>query len=273
MKYRMLIGFPLLLSGAFLVVDILLFGDQTNIVYRRFQIEIVKLFWVVGAFLAAGKYQKGDYLRRAWGYLFVFMMMLILRDMLYVLGQVGMPIFEDAEMNIVSGIMVVSANFLGVMGMFMLARTWKVADLNIPVSKKAQILTTVCATALALAIVGPAIVKGMQGLLQGNLNTLVGLASSLGDIAILILIAPLLLTALALRGGFLFWPWVFMTISTFGWLFYDATNFIFSSYYTSQLTRSGVLITEFFRATACLYGFSAAISQCIIVDTIREKLT
>ena len=50
------------------------------------------------------------------------------------------------------------------------------------------------------------------------------IASDLGDTIVLALVAPVLHTALAMRGGVLRWPWGLLTLSGLAWLAYDTSS-------------------------------------------------
>src|SRR5262249_59047068 len=75
---------------------------------------------------------------------------------------------------------------------------------------------------LVAAAAGPAVLRSAGPLLQGDLSRAAGVFSALGDMVSLWLIAPLLLTALALRGGLFGWPFALLTTSYVAWLGYDA---------------------------------------------------
>jgi hypothetical protein len=80
----------------------------------------------------------------------------------------------------------------------------------------------------------------------------------------LCLIAPLLLTALALRGGLIGWPWALLTTSYVAWLLYDAVLVYGPSLGADPATVR--LASEVCRALGCTYGFSAGLAQRAVVD-------
>ncbi len=61
-------------------------------------------------------------------------------------------------------------------------------------------------------------------LLGGDPSALAAIASDLGDILTLALVAPVMHTALAMRGGLLLWPWGLLTLSNVAWIAYDASS-------------------------------------------------
>jgi hypothetical protein len=94
-----------------------------------------------------------------------------------------------------------------------------------------------------------------------------GVFSALGDMVSLWLIAPLLLTALALRGGLFGWPFALLTASYVAWLGYDALGVVGAEL---GLGPAGArTASELFRALGCLYGLSAGLAQRAVVRELR----
>jgi hypothetical protein len=88
-------------------------------------------------------------------------------------------------------------------------------------------------------------------------------SSAILDAASISLIAPVMLTALALRGSDIAWPWALLTASSFGWLCYDA---VFSI--SSVLHANGDpfrALGESFHALACVGAGAAGIAQRLVV--------
>src|SRR5262249_44582275 len=95
-----------------------------------------------------------------------------------------------------------------------------------------------------------------------------GLFSALGDMVSLWLIAPLLLTALALRGGLFGWPFALLTASYGAWLGYDALGVGGGDLGLSPHATPAA--AEPFRAPGCLYGLSAGLAQREVVAKVRR---
>lgn len=269
MKLRWLAIMPLLVAMVVVVLDLILASSPAYPIFKRAQLEAVRLACIIGMLAAALKFRRGEYLRKAWMLLSINMMVFLLRDVLFIVQELGIDLFgNENNYNIFSGIMVVIGNVFGVIGMFVLARAWKVADLELPGPKWGQQALFVIAVLLSFIIVGPTAYKHLFLLLEGSTRSMIGLGSSLGDIISLCLIAPLLLTALALRGGLLVWPWLLITASSISWLFYDATAFLEAS--TTSIPK--LIVYEAFRTLACMFGFAAALAQRFVVDKIRKDL-
>ena len=132
----------------------------------------------------------------------------------------------------------------------------------------AQWLTVGLVGLLAAVFAGPAVLRNAGPLMAGDLSRAAGVFSALGDMVSLWLIAPLLLTALALRGGMFGWPFALLTASYVAWLGYDALAVVGPGLgLDAHAARTGA---ELFRALGCLYGFSAGLAQRAVVSGLRR---
>lgn len=257
---RWLLVLPLLGVLACVLIERLLAGEAGHATWLRVQIELAKGLSLTGSLVAAFTFGRGEYLRRAWLFTGGCMAVLLLRD--------ATLVFDDSpNLALVRGVMVVVANLSAVIGTWMLARAWKVAGIDLPGGRTAQLSVLGLAVALALALGLPGVIENAGKLVGGDPEALVWLGSGLGDIACLILIAPVLLTALALRGGRLGWPWSLLTASMFAWLLYDAA--------LQWLPLLGAdpgaakTTSEVFRCLAGLLGLAAGLAQHRVVADMR----
>jgi hypothetical protein len=104
------------------------------------------------------------------------------------------------------GVLTSVANIGGIFSMLMLARTGHLAGIDIVISPHLRRVAWLVAAIIAGAASGSGMVRAVGRLVNGNLAAIVSIASRTGDIFGFVLIAPLLLTALALRQGLLVWP-------------------------------------------------------------------
>jgi hypothetical protein len=79
---------------------------------------------------------------------------------------------------------------------------------------------------LAIAVAAVPVWRDIHMIMNGQGIRIGGLASSLGDIAAITLIGPVLVTAIAMRGGLLVWPWTILTTSCVAWLCFDAVQLV-----------------------------------------------
>ena len=98
-----------------------------------------------------------------------------------------------------------------------------------------------------------------RALVAGDVSAVVPLSSDVADALVIVLLAPLARTALALRGGVLLWPWAFLTANGLLWLVFDATYGGLSVAHVDA-ARAHVLL-ESLRTLATLYGFAAGFAQ------------
>jgi hypothetical protein len=261
LKLRLLAVFPFLAAGGVVVLWQATNGGRMPM---RIEVETVKLLGLLGCWSAAFAFDRGEYMRRAWlaeGACYFF---LVVRDV--TLGAwtpwapgprlLGVPteVYESA--------LVLVANINAVVGSLMLARAWSVAGLGDADDRGRRRMLTLVAAVIAIVVVGTNMLTDLRSLRGGNLEAGVMIASDVGDVIGMALIAPVLLTALAMRGGLLVWPWALLTASMLGWLFYDATTTV------GHVVRGGNslrLTGEVFRALACTFSFSAGLAQRISV--------
>jgi len=135
MRYRVLVAFPLVWGVAFIIGYQMFVGSPSLPVFMRTEVEMVKALGLIGSWVAAWSFDRGDYLRKAWFLIGLCFAFLLLRDLTVIvpgpfqgLGQHGIDVLR--------GVLVVAGNLSQVVGTWMLARTWKVAALSLPGSNR-----------------------------------------------------------------------------------------------------------------------------------------
>lgn len=265
MRFKVLAVVPLVWTLAFVGFDLVLYGSPSYGIFVRTEIELAKALSLAGAWAAAIAHERGDYPRRAWFLIGACLALLLLRDL--TLAPIGWEALGTDTLYLLRGSLVAVGNASQVVGTWLLARSWKVASLALPGPQERQWLVVVAAVVLGLAVVGPGVVADTRAVASGDLATIPGLASALGDMISLWLIAPLLLTALALRGGLIGWPFALLTTSYVAWLFYDALAALGPQLgLDPRWVRTG---SEVFRALGCTFGFSAGLAQRFVVIQMR----
>jgi hypothetical protein len=265
MRYRWLSVFPLLYAAGFIVIVLALQGGGHDFEsFRRGQLLLVRALAIAGCFAAASAFGKGDHLRRAWLWLAWATILVLVRDLL----RFPIEIVPDGGWGqwLVTGLGVLS-NFALLAGTWMLARAWKLAAITLPGGRGGAALVTVATAVLALVVVGPAVWRHAQSLAGGEWGQLVLLVSAVVDILAVCLIAPLLLTAMALRGGLVGWPWALVTASLVCWLLYDGAADV------QRMVSVGFPLTDVFRGMAENYLFAAGLAQRFVVQHVRKEAT
>jgi hypothetical protein len=264
-RFQVLALLPRAWAAGFLALDAIFFGTLSYTVFLRTEVETAKVLTLVGSWAAAFAFERGAYQRRAWLLVGGCMALLLVRDLTLLPFFRG---FDPRTVAIAAGVLVALANASQVAGTWMLARTWKVAQLELPGTAVAQWLTVGFVGHHAAVFAGPAVVRNAGPLLAGDLTRAAGVFSALGDMVSLWLIAPLLLTALALRGGMFGWPFALLTTSYVAWLGYDALAVMGPGLgLGAHAARTGA---ELFRSLGCLYGFSAGLAQREVVGQLRR---
>jgi hypothetical protein len=256
MSYRGLAVLPLLWGVLFAAIALAL-GETRFDGVVRVEIEAAKALSLVGSLVATYAFSRGDYLRRGWGFTAACAALLLVRDVAHVPGlpavMLGVPKagWEAA--------VVFAANAISIPGVVILARTWTVAGLEPAESKLTRGTVMLVAAVIALAVAGPAMYGDVRAIGRGELEAISSLFGDVADGVSLVLIAPVLLTALALRGGVLWWPWALLTASLLFWLGYDAG--IGLRHVFGAPSREAALAIEVLRGTALLFTFTAGLAQ------------
>jgi hypothetical protein len=253
-RFRALIGIPIA-SAAILVLALALVGRDRAELYRA-EIAIAQALGFWGCLAAALIFDKGDYLRRAWGLQMICYGLIFAGDLTLTTGM-----FSNRPWTaLANGILTLTANASAMGGTFFLARTARVAGIQMPGSNVTRRVLSMGALAIALAAAGPAALVSARQVLHGDQGGIMFFASCMGDIFCFAMIAPLLLTTVAMRGGLLAWPWGFMTASGLAWLTYDGVQTL-SPILLGISAEAARPVSEVARCLACTCAFSAGLAQ------------
>jgi len=85
------------------------------------------------------------------------------------------------------------------------------------------------------------------------------------------LVAPIALMAWTLRGGSLFWPYLYLTACTFTWMLYDMTDSLAGPLGLGPAQAR--TIEELWRCLACGLHFAAGMAQRWTVRGVAPRAT
>ena len=218
--------------------------------YHRAILVISLVLTGFSGLVTASRFSRGDRLLLSWalvgaGYLFSAIRHGV-RMAAYFDSSIVLPPAMNSALAIAQNVAIALALLL-----FVLA--WRATGLTAPVSRGAQILSTLAGIAVAAIVGGYPLLKA----LGGSGTDPIMLVSTAGDIIGLSLIVPLALSALAMRGGLLMHTWVYLAASELAWLFYDLIWSMLPS--TPSTTDTSIL--EAMRITAVLFAFAATMAQ------------
>jgi len=247
LRYRTLAATPWVLVGLVLCVwSLAPVAARPSVLVAS--VAASKVLAILGCVVAAQTFEPGDYLRRAWLLLAACTMGLFGRDLV---ALVDGPVAAQ-------GALATLGNGCSVVGTWMLARAWRVAGLEEEEGAHPWALP-MAALAAALLVTGWPVVSDVQALAHGDVFAVVPLASDLADTIVLTLLAPLLRTTIALKGGVLRWPWALLTLGNLLWLAFDALYGLLGVLHVDpSRTR---FATEGLRVLATLYACSAGLAQ------------
>ena len=251
-----LVALPLIGAG----LRLLVFGaaSMESPAAHSVEVGVAEASATLGCWIAATSFEWRDHLARAWALLGLMYVLLVVRCAGLALGLLtGSPAAVLSD-----GVITSIANVGGVYATWLLARTGHIAGIHAVISPMLRRLAWVVALVVAVAASGPGLVTAARNFSSGHEGALVSIASRGGDIFGFVLIAPLLLTTLALRQGLLVWPWALLTASSLCWLGADFANAAFLHLPNDQV---GPLF-DLFRLPACLFVLTAGIAQRWAID-------
>ena len=224
----------------------------------------------LGSLVAALTLAAGDYMRRPWALMGICYGLLVLNTLLFRTTSRFDAQDISALAVAMSGVLVFAANVCSVWGTVQIARAWRVAGLDLRVPSALRWGAIGVSLVIAYALVGALTWQDLQTLGGGDLRVLPSLASNTGDVVSLTLIAPILLTAFALRGGNLGWPWSLLAFASLGWLMYGAAPLVgtYLGVDESLMRAFGAALRTF----ACLAQMSAGLLQALVVMEPEQPL-
>jgi hypothetical protein len=274
MKYRLLAFGAVALALAVFVAQSLVAGETARSQLFFATVLLAKLMALGGALLAGTSFKKGDYLRRAWLCVAGDYLVILAKDLLF-----GGYVFTHAEnvwfgqdvhlpgidpRSLLAGGLragfVFVANGLAVLGAVLLARAWRVAGLELPGTQARQRAIVIVIVVVSVTILGTAVWVDLADFWHTHQAGALGaVISDVGDLLSFCLTAPVLMTAWALRGGKLMWPWALFTVAQLAWMLFDAVGTFGSLTRLPAAELRGV--TETLRALACALVLAAGLAQ------------
>jgi hypothetical protein len=255
---RTLALIPLGLTGLFFLVALLAARSHALSPVLLSEAVTAKVIDAIGCFAAAFAFERTDYLRRTWALLGADMVILLVRDVTLIAAvQQGLG---WTHMDLVRSILVLSANAAGVVGMALLARAWTVAGIDDERSRLERWSLVAVGVAIAFIATAWPLTHDLSQALRGRPFALSAVASDAGDAVSFVLLVPLALTALAMRGGLLLWPWALLTAGGSCWMIYDAMASLGAALGVMDRPRVAMTI-EVFRWLACTLFAAAGFAQ------------
>lgn len=148
-----------------------------------------------------------------------------------------------------------------------MARSLRAAGLRYHGSSVTRIVFMLIVVVVAVGLVYDSILTELEAFRAGK-PALSHLVSAVADLITFVLVAPLLLTTFAFRGGELYWTFGFLTIGTFGWVLNQAARRILELVGRVDLVASGRMVGF---ALACLFTAAAAFTHFLAVYRTRHR--
>lgn len=189
-----------------------------------------------------------EYVGRAWTLFFIAYSLLAL-------SEVARRFFPESR-NVREGL--VALGNLAVIGAYwLIARSLHAAGLGYYGSTASKIVFFVVIAALVIALCSGSLLNELRWARGGDPHP-GSLLSVLADMITFVLVAPLLLTSFALRGGQQFWVFALLTAGTFGWMVNQAAGTVLRSAGLFAVVPTGRMLGF---ALACCFIAAAAFTQ------------
>jgi hypothetical protein len=258
MRSRALILVPLAFAALFGIAYPLVAPADRD-AFFLFEIMLAKVLALCGCVAAADRFEPGDRTRTIWNLFVLDFALLIGKDLVQSpVLPVARLLGPTLSMGLRAAFML-GANVAGTAAWIILARTWRVAGLTLAGSMVARSAVLTAAIAAALALVGWGTSRDLFALIGGRHEAALNVISDVADVIGFSLVAPVALTAWTLRGGTLFWPYLYLTACTFVWMLFDMTESLGAPLGLDAGTRRAV--EELFRCMACGLHFAAGMAQ------------
>jgi hypothetical protein len=215
----------------------------------RVEYLIMMALAVIGPLLAASCFDRGDHLRRAWILFAVSYAALFIQSFWRML--------QPDHFGWVRMILVVVSNVVSPIGAILFATAAGVAGLELPGSKLSRGAMRFGSFAIAIGMAAPSFYLGIKEWQWPD--GIIPIVSAAGDLATFAMLAPILMTALALRGGLVAWVWTFLTAAELSWLVYDLLVALINvdAHWVDMLDGG-------FRSAAFVLTFCAGLAQYVI---------
>jgi hypothetical protein len=151
--------------------------------------------------------------------------------------------------------MLILQNVVIAISLWLFVRSWRTTGLATPLSRGRALLWVIVGIAVAVVAGGYPL---LQGIVTAKADTVL-LVSTLGDMVGIALIVPLMMSALALRGGLLMHTWIYLAACEGFWLLYD----VWLAFRQSAAIgpRVGLGVEQIVRIAAIMLAFAATVAQ------------
>ncbi len=168
---------------------------------------------------AAAAFGPGDHLRRAWALGGALYLVLAIGRLCFPHDLLGLP--DAPVLPWVRAALTLTANAFGVASVALFAVTWLRTGLPLPGTPRERWLVAAVLSAATLLLVGPDLVASTAAAVRGDVYAGAVAIGDAADVLMFLLLVPIFLTARALSGGSLGWPFALLGASNLAWLLLD----------------------------------------------------
>jgi hypothetical protein len=214
-----------------------------------------------GAAGAAAAFGRGDHLRRAWVLVGALYLGLGIGRLCFPNDLLGLP--DLPALPWMRAALTLAANACGVVGIGLFAVTWLRTGLPLPGTRRERLLVAAVLLAATMLVVGPDLVASTAAATRGDVYAGAVAIGDVADVLMFLLLVPIFLTARALSGGSLGWPFALLCASDLAWLLLDG----FATYgdLLGVEPVSVRVVTGMLRTTGCALLAAAGFTQRLAI--------
>ena len=224
-------------------------ADPTAARFYRAVLILSAAATMISAYMTTARFAPGDKLFTSWLFIGIGYTLSTIRYSIRLIGMLrgaDLPIPRHAL-----DAMLILQNLAIAIALLMFVLAWRSTGLTAGQSRGSLIAFGII---VALVVGGYPLLQGFQ---TRGADTVL-LISTLGDVVGIALIVPLVLSAMALRGGLLMHTWLYLALCEFFWLLYDVWLAVREHLVSA---RAGAGIEQMIRVTAIMFAFIATVAQ------------
>jgi hypothetical protein len=265
-----LIALAPLVGAAIYLAGRLALTDPTAVAeYNWWEYFSTKIVAAAGSLLALSVFDRGTKLWLAWllaalNWL-AFLALIVVAGPGHLVDGAVLPAGTDVARSLLLSL----GSLAGVGSAWCFAVAFAGTGLEFHASPRGRIAVYGICFVIALLLILPSLAEDVPKLPARGIPGLGLVLSQLADLVCIVLLAPLLLTVVSLRGGVLIWPFALVLVSNVVWVLWD--------FMVPAMRGAGVdptwvrTLKETFRVVATLYIPAAAVSQWLLARALPAR--
>jgi hypothetical protein len=253
---------PLVGAAVYLLARLALTDPGLVARYNWWEYFSTKIVATTGSLLAMSVFDRGTKLWLAWLFAAVnylaFLALIVVAGPGHLVDGAVLP----AGTDVARSLLLATGSIAGVASSWCFALAFAGTGLLFRASERGRVAVYAACFVVALLLILPSLTEDVLKLPSRGVAGIGLLVSELADLGSIVLLAPLFLTVVSLRGGVLVWPFALVLASNVVWVLWD---FLVPATRWAGIDPTSVrTLKETFRVVATLYIPAAGVSQWLL---------